>query len=144
MALHYHMRYAHLVTKTRVKCTVATIWLITFSSSCVLFWNERALDLLNVVLISICLIISTFSYIKIYLIVRQHQIQIHIQQQAVQNSILGNNIDIAQMRRSAINTSVVYIVLILCYFPLAFSWLSPEYLTTSGKRNGSLSARWCL
>ena len=136
MALHYHMRYAILVTETRVKCTVATIWLITFNSSCVHFWNERALDLLNAVSISICLIISTFSYIKIYLIVRQHQRQIHIQQQAVQNSILGNNLNVTQMRRSAINTSLFYIVLILCYFLISI------FLAFSGVPYNIWKTKW--
>ncbi|XP_078345374.1 melanocyte-stimulating hormone receptor-like [Oculina patagonica] len=118
MALHYHMRYRTLVTKSRVQCTVVMIWSTIFVLPGFYLWNERAFFLLVAVLNVICLTISTFCYVRIYQIVRHHQLQINAQQQAVQNSNLGDNLNIMQLRRSAINTFVFYIVLILCYFPI--------------------------
>ncbi len=116
-ALHYHMRYATLVTKSRISCSVAMIWLTNFALSGLYFGEHRLLNQLIAVFIVICLIISTFSYIRIYLIVRQHQSQIQAQQQAVQSFNAGSNLDIARLRRTAINTFMFYIVLISCYFP---------------------------
>ncbi len=117
MAVHYHMRYATLVTKFRASCTVAMIWLTNFALPGFYLANKRLLNQLIAVFIVICFIISTFSYIRIYLIVRQHQSQILAQQQAVQSFNAGSNLDIAPLRKSAINTFMFYIVLISCYFP---------------------------
>ena len=66
----------------------------------------------------ICLIISTFSYIRIYFIVRGHRLQIHAQQQAVQSPNDECNLHMARLKGSALNTFVFYIALILCYFPM--------------------------
>ena len=92
LALHYHMRYATLVTKSRVKCTLVIIWLISFLVSGFQLWNERVYNILIGVLIVTCLIISTLSYITIYRIVRRHQLHINAQQQAVQSFDAENNL----------------------------------------------------
>ena len=94
MAIHYHMRYASLVTFSRVRYSVVITWLTSFSFSWFHLLNERALNLLTAVVIVICLVISTFSYIRIYLTVRRHQSHINAQQQAVQSFNLGNNVNI--------------------------------------------------
>ena len=118
LALHYHMRYATLVTESRVKYTLIIIWLSSFLLSCFQFWNTRAQHLSMGLVILICLIISILSYIRIYRIVRRHQIQIHVQQQAVQSSDAENNLNIARLEKSARSTFVFYIALIMCYLPL--------------------------
>ncbi|XP_078345760.1 histamine H2 receptor-like [Oculina patagonica] len=118
LALHYHMRYATLVTKSRVKYTLVILWLISFLVSGFDFWNKRAHRFLIGVGIIICLIISTFSYIRIYLIVRRHQLQIHAQQQAVQSSNAENNLNMVRVKKSATNTFLIYICLMIGYFPM--------------------------
>ena len=118
LALHYHMRYASLVTESRVKYTLIMIWLISFFVSGFGFLNERVHSILVGVLTIICLLISTTSYIRIYRIVRRHQLHINAQQQALQSFNAGNNSNIARLRKSAMNTFVFNIVLIVCYFPL--------------------------
>ena len=94
------------------------MWLISFLVTGFNFWNERAHMFTVAVLILICLLISTFSYIRINCIVRRHQIQIHAQQQAVQSSDAENNLNITRLKRSALNTFVFYIALIICYLPV--------------------------
>ena len=118
LALHYHMRYATLVTKSRVKYTLIIMWLINFLVSGIDFWDTRVRMFTVVVLILICLIICTFSFIRIYRIVRRHQIQIQAQQQAVQSSDAENNLNIARLKKSALNSFVFFIALIICYLPL--------------------------
>ena len=118
LALHYHMRYASLVTKSRVKYTLVIIWLINFLVSGWHFWILSVRNSILSVGVIICLIISTFSYIKIYLIVRRHQLQIHAQLQAVQSLNAENNLNMARLKRSAMNTFVFYMALIVCYFPI--------------------------
>ncbi len=118
LALHYHMRYATLVTEARVKYTLVIIWLAAVPTSGFFFWNTRVHTILSSVGNIICLIICTFCYIRIYLIVRRHQLDIHAQQQAVQSSNAENNLNIARLKRSAMNTFVFYIVMIICYLPV--------------------------
>ena len=119
IALLYHLRYSSLVTLARVRYTVVMIWFTKFFSSGLYFWKKRECHFVVAVTTVMCLIISTFSYVKIYRIVRRHRSQIHAQQLAVHNSSnAGNVLHMARLRRSALNMFVFYIVLIICYFPM--------------------------
>ena len=115
LALHYHMRYPNLMTTQRAVYTSATLWLISFLLSFTTFWNTTAYFFTITASIAIHLSISSVCYIRIFRIVRHHQIQIHVQQQAVENVNAQNNLS---MQKSAINTFIYYIVMILCYTPL--------------------------
>ncbi|XP_078345654.1 histamine H2 receptor-like [Oculina patagonica] len=117
LALHYHMRYATLVTESRIKYTSVIIWLICFLISNFQFWSLRVQSFLVGLLTIICIVISTFCYIKIYLIVRRHQLHIHAQQQALQSSNGENNLNMMRLKKSAVNTLVFYIALVTCYLP---------------------------
>jgi len=117
LALHYHMRYPILMTTQRAMYTSATLWLISFLLSFLTFWKMSAYYCVTAVTIAICLLVSTVCYIRIYRVVRQHQLQIHTQQQAV-GSIVANNQTMLRSTKSAKNTFIYYIVMILCYSPL--------------------------
>ena len=118
MALHYHMRYATLVTKSRVGFALVIIWLSNLVLASFHLWSERAFNLSTTFLTAICLNVATVCYVKIYQIVRRHQSQINAQQQAVQSSNLSSNLNLARMRRSALNIFIFYVVLIFCYLPM--------------------------
>lgn len=119
IALVLHLRYPSVVTKSRVRCTVLTIWLIRGLSSGFYLWKRRECHLMAAVTTVICLIISTLSYIKIYLIVHHHQSQIHVQQQIIQSSSnVGHTMHVARVKKTAMNTFVFYIFLLICYFPM--------------------------
>ena len=117
LALHYHMRYTTLVTESRVKYTLIIIWLSNFLTSCLNLWNTLLHSLIIGIIAIICLLISTFFYIKIYCVVRRHQLQILAQQQAVQSSDAENNLNVVRLKRSVLNSFVFYIALIICYLP---------------------------
>ena len=119
IALHYHMRYATLVTHSRVRYTLGIIWTISFLVNSIYFLSINGLYAMLLGVISgILLLISTFSYIRIYLIVRRHQSQMIAQQQAVQTVSAENGARMMRLKQSALNTFVFYIVLITCYFPM--------------------------
>ena len=118
LSLYYHMKYATLVTESRIKYTLIVIWLISFLVSGIDFWNTRVHRFTAGLVVVFCLIISTFSYISIYHIVRRHQLQIFVQQQAVQSFDAENNLNMARLKRSALNSFIFYIALIVCYLPL--------------------------
>ena len=119
VALHYHMRYATLVTYSRVRYTLVIVWITSLLVNSVYFLNiDRLLLMLSDVISGILLLISTFSYFRIYLVVRRHHSQIHAQQQAVQTVSAKNGARMMRLKQSALNTFVFYIVLISCYFPM--------------------------
>ena len=121
LALHYHMSYASLVTKRRVKYTLIIIWLFSLLIAGLHFLSFRLQNSLVSIVTITCLIMCTFCYIRIYRIVRRHQFQINAQQQAALTSDAAKNLNIARLRKSALNTFVFYIALILCYFPIFVS-----------------------
>ena len=117
-ALHYHLRYPNLMTDKRAICTSLTLWFLMFSASCLYVWNRTYARIAFVPGIAICFLVSTVLYIRIYQIVRRHQLLIHFQQQTVRNVSSDHNLNIARWKRSALNTFIYYIFMILCYFPM--------------------------
>ncbi len=118
LALYYHMRYPNLMTTRRALYTSATLWLISILLSFLSFWKSGAHHFSAASSIILCLLVSTISYIQIYRIVRRHQLQIHAQQQAVESLNAANNQNMQRSKKSAINTFIYHIVMILCYVPL--------------------------
>jgi len=119
LALHYHMRYATLVIESRVKYTLIIIWLISLLVSGLDFWGKlEGFPFIVGSVVTICLAICSCSYIRIYCIVRRHQLEIHAQQQALESCTAENNLNTARLKRSAMNTFVFYIALIICYLPI--------------------------
>lgn len=118
MALQFHLRYQCLMTGKRAMYTSLSLWLFGILSSFVTLWNKTIMFAFLAVGIAICIFISTFSYTRIYLIVRQHQFQIRSQQQALQLPM-----NLVRTKRSAISTFIYYICMILCYTPM-FSFMS--------------------
>ena len=119
-ALHYHMRYASIVTIPRITYMLITTWIVVFILSSFYLWNKIIFFAGICVAICVCLLISTYSYTRIFQIVQQHQSQIHVQQQAIQ-SLDKNTLNIVRLKRSAINSFIFYIFIILCYLPVLVS-----------------------
>ena len=124
LALGCHLRYPSLMTIKRAIYTSSVLWCNSIIFSCFSFWNSNIYYLTITVGIAICLFVSTYSYIRIYFIVRRHQLQIHSQQQAVQSlNKFEDNLNMARSKKSAINTFIYYICMILCYLPVLISML---------------------
>ena len=113
MALQFHLRYQCLMTEKRAMYTSLSLWFFGILLSFLTLWNITTMFALLAVGIAICIFISTFSYTRIYLIVRQHQFQIRAQQQALQLPM-----NLVRTKRSAISTFIYYICMILCYCPM--------------------------
>ena len=136
-ALHYHMRYATMVTSKRVICTLATMWFVIYVEFGMFFWKREVYFLLAACFIISCLLLSTFSYVRIYQIVKRHQRQIQAQNQVVQGPNIGSNLNITRLKRSTINTFIFYMFLILCYSPI-FPFLIVDVVLLKQEWSGSL------
>lgn len=127
IALRYPMKYqSAFTTKWRViYVSIIITWASNILFSVFYFWQWTTYFSVMAVGICLCIFISTFSYIKIYRVVRWHQAQIQTQQQAArQNSPDDrNNVNMraVRMKRSAVNTFIFYVAMILCYFPIIIS-----------------------
>ena len=133
-ALLYHLRYATLVSESRIKYIILFVWLSTLIlTSALYFWNKFIFHLISGFFITICLVICTASYIRIYFIARRHQAQIQIVHQAIaENSDTSKRKLTARTIKSAVNTFIFYIFLILCYIPqvillIMFGTMSVKY-----------------
>ena len=123
LALHYHMRYAALMTTSRAKYSLVALWTAAALLSSSGFLNRNVFESTVAVSISVSLFISTICYIRIYSIARRRQNQIHFQQQAVER------VNIQRSKKGAKNSFIYYIVMILCYLPLPINMsLPPELL----------------
>ncbi|XP_078364897.1 melanocyte-stimulating hormone receptor-like [Oculina patagonica] len=133
LALHYHMRYPNLITPCRAIYTSAVLWFISFLLSLLSLWKMYAYYFSAAIIIVICLLVSTGCYLRIYGIVRLHQLQIHVQQQAVESFNIENNQNMQRSTKSAKNTFIYYIVMVLCYTPLFIAmsvlFISPNHWT---------------
>ena len=125
LSLRYHMRYPNLMTTKRAIYISASLWFVCILLSSSRIWNRNILFIFVYVIIVICLAISSFCYVRIYHVVRHHELDIQAQQQAVNNSINdeNNTHTFLRSKKTALNTFIYYIFLILCYFPTLISIL---------------------
>ena len=118
LALHYHLQYPNLMTTSRAIYTIITIWCIITLFSFSILWSLSIYYFFATFCITICLLVCLVCFIKIYRIARRHQLQIHVQQQAVENSTDTNNHHTRQSTRSAKNFFIYFLAMILCYSPI--------------------------
>ena len=140
LALHYHVTYPNLMTTKRAMNTSASLWFVSILLSCLRVWIGRFFFLITRVFIAVSFVISCASYIKIYFIVRHHQIQIHAQQQAVNSFNIpdSNNLIIISKKR-ALKTFIYFICMIFCYLPyLSYSLLSNTSVIAFGRNWSNL------
>ena len=117
IALQYHLRYATLVTNSRVICSIVAASLIILICSGLRLWDNVGFHLLFAMLTGVCLVISKLCYIKIYQIVQRHRVQIRSQEQATKSHVIQNRTEKMRLKQSALNTFVFYIFMIACYSP---------------------------
>ena len=121
LALHYHLQYPNLMTTSRAIYTIITIWCIITLFSFSILWSLSIYYFFATFCITICLLVCLVCFIKIYRIVRRHQLQIQVQQQAVENSIDTHEQQIRQSTRSAKNIFIYFLAMILCYSPFSIA-----------------------
>ena len=113
LALQLHLRYHSLVT-FRVNVVVLLIWLASAFLSSTFVWNS---DLFYISISSVTwtLAVGNFVvYLKIFLVVRRHHSQIHLQQQGRNRTNLTS---VKRLKKSTFNTFLVFILLVCCYLP---------------------------
>ena len=133
LALLLGLRYRHVVTLCRVRVVIACVWFIAVSNAslfCVariLFhdklelaslWTLRAFAIFSI-------IVSTFSYTKIFFTLRHQQAQVQDHVQPEQSSRVRSVLNIARYKKTVYGVAWIQFAMLACYGPytvMAFLW----------------------
>ena len=114
LALLLGLRYRQVVTLKRTYVTVITFWIVSTVFSTMYVWNDLITILYVIIVISLCLVTSIFSYTKIFLTLRRRQNQ--VQDQAQQPN-QANQLNIARYRKAVFTALWLQLTLVACYLP---------------------------
>ena len=133
LALLLGLRYRPVVTLRRLRVVITCVWFIAVSNAslyCVgsiLFhyesllaswWTYRALIIFSI-------IVSTFSYTKIFLTLRHQQAQVQGHVQPEQSSTGRSVLNIARYKKTVYSVAWIQFAMLACYGPnivMAFLW----------------------
>ena len=125
LALLLGLRYRHVVTLCRVRVLIACVWFIAVSNAslfCVariLFhdklelaslWTLRAFAIFSI-------IVSTFSYTKIFFTLRHQQAQVQDHVQPEQSSRVRSVLNIARYKKTVYSVAWIQFAMLACYGP---------------------------
>lgn len=114
LAISFHLRYQEIVTERRAKTVIFVLWLISGVSIPALLEYTHFYIWFTSAVITVGIVVVSFAWVRIYQVVRHHQVQIQDQMQ-----IQGQQLNMARLRKSAVNTMFILFVFILCYSPFA-------------------------
>ena len=128
LALLLGLRYRHVVTLCRVRVVIACVWFIAvihaslYCVALILFhttwWTFRALVIFSI-------IVSTFSYTKIFFTLRHQQAQVQDHVQPEQSSRVRSVLNIARYKKTVYSVAWIQFAMLACYGPyivMAFLW----------------------
>ena len=120
LALLLGLRYRHVVTLCRVRVVIACVWFIAvsnaslYSVASILFhtswWTFRALVIFSI-------IVSTFSYTKIFFTLRHQQAQVQDHVQPEQSSRVRSVLNIARYKKTVYSVAWIQFAMLACYGP---------------------------
>ena len=118
LAVHLHLRYKELVTRKRVVAVVILTWIFSAFLSLMKLMGLKKKERFVVYTVTniLCLVTTALLYFKLYLVVKHHANQIKTPQvqQAGQSKQTSNAL---RLRKSALGTFYVFLVLLVCYLP---------------------------
>ena len=125
LALLLGLRYRHVVTLCRVRVVIACFWFIAVSNASltwvylILFSDKvrRAMLGTFVILTLISIIISTFSFTKIFFTLRHRQAQVQDHVQPEQSSRVRSVLNIARYKKTVYSVAWIQFAMLACYGP---------------------------
>ena len=124
LALLLGLRYRHTVTLRRLWVALVCFWLISaLQATGGIFFEYPKLDKIALwlfcALLTLSLLVSVFSYAKIFVTLRYRQVQVHRNtQQGQRPNGGGNQLNIARYKKTVYSIAWVQLALFICYFPL--------------------------
>ena len=112
LALSLGLRYRQIVTLKRTYVTVTVFWILPIVFTSTYFVNEQMMLWYGTILISVCLVTSVFSYVRIFIALRNNRTRVQ-QAQPSQTAALN----IARYRKTVFSALWVQLALGVCYLP---------------------------
>ena len=125
LALLLGLRYRHVVTLRGARVVIACVWFIAVSNASLLW-----LDFIQfsdkvylaswwtfLALIMVSIIISTFSYTKIFFTLRHQQAQVQNHVQPEQSSRVRSVLNIARYKKTVYSVAWIQFAMLACYGP---------------------------
>ena len=117
LALLLGLRYRQVVTLKRTYLILAVIWVISTLAAVISLWNDLITTWYGYIGISLCLVISSFSYSIIFWKLRQHQTQLHVQTNAETSPL-----NVTRYKRAVASALWLQLALITCYLPYEINY----------------------
>ena len=142
LAIHLHLRYQELVTHTRVVAVVILVWVVSAILSLITVWypSESSLTVFSVG--SLCLLLTTIIFFRIFVVLRHHQNQIQAQLQ--HRAPNGDAANFASLTKSAVGIFYVYVMFLACYVPRGCSLVASVISESNTAVKGFLLYSWTL
>ena len=118
LSLKLGLRYRHIVTLRRVRVVIFCFCLIAVLGGCIAWlFSSKISFTLAIVCALFCVVISFFSYTKIFLALRKHQAEVQ------EHFHLGNDvitpINLRRYKKTVVSIAWVQLAFIICYVPYA-------------------------
>ena len=121
LAIRFNLRYQELVTERKVIYFQITLWMGSGVFTITRMAGYRIFMIFAMVVITVCLSSTCFAYSRIFMVLRRHQgqirSQIHHHTSEQEQSRISN---MAELRRSIINTFYVFFAFLFCFLPYFF------------------------
>ena len=119
LALSLGLRYRHVVTLRRIRAFIACFWLTGVAGAVMsIFWSYTISMAIASGFIILSMLISFYSYAKIFLKLRQHQAA-QVRQEQLNRG--GIPLNIARYKKTVYSIAWVQLALAVCYFPYVIS-----------------------
>ena len=116
LALLLRLRYRQVVTLKRCRVVVAVLWLLHIFVGTMFFWVHFIFLWYGYVQITVCILISGFSYVKIYCALRRQRAQ--IRNHGHQGQLYGwTQPNVAVYRKTVSSSVLIQLTLVACYLP---------------------------
>ena len=125
LAIHLHLRYQEIVTHRRVVAVVISIWVLSAILSVrrtnTHFEKTDRIILAIIVFITLgCLVAIAIIYVKLYLVLKHHIMQVHALHVNLDSQDAVAIEDTARQKKSAVAIFYLYLTLLICYLPNTF------------------------
>ena len=129
-ALFSGLRYRHVVTLPRVRAVITCFWIIGITNASIYLWKIEIAFTVFFALIILSLTTSVFSYVKIYIKLRQRQLRVHAVPPGQPNGrqVLLN---ITRYKRTVSSAVWVQLTLAICYIPFLVMFILTTYARIS-------------
>lgn len=119
LAISLRLRYKRLVTVRRAMAVIFMEIIVSGSLIVIRIYNTKLLRLVIIILPSMLLISTCFSYFMVFYSIRryQSQIQVNTDSSAGHDTVQQTNIDMGKYRKSVITAVSAAVLIVLCYLP---------------------------